>query len=338
MAQTDPRILIILMGSVGDVARGLVIIDKLKQRYPQSQISWLVEPTCAPIVKLHRAIDSVIIFERKRGWRAVPGLRRELRKLRPDITLDLQRHFKSGFFSWLSGAVRRIGFHRRDSKEFNWIFNTETIAPFDQERPKLLHYLEFVRYLGGDTGEPYSFGISAGANSIDYKIDANTVGIVLGSRWKSKDWVVEGYQRLLLALFERSDLNVLLLGDRSQIEVAKKLEQACHNDRILNLCGKTSLVELIGIIKKCRVCLGPDSGPGHLAAAVETPYVSLFGPTDPQRVAPYRSENFVVRAAIGCAPCNRKICPGLNNLCMRLISVEQAFLTVMQAGKSTSVS
>lgn len=326
----DPiRLLIVLMGSVGDVARGLVVVDKLKTHFEQIHITWLVEPTCAPIVKLHKKIDEVIIFERKAGLRGVKQLRHELRSRNYDITLDLQRHFKSGFFSWLSGAKRRIGFNRVDCKEFNWMFNNEQIAPFAQDQPKLLHYLKFVEYLGCDVTAPYSFGIEEIETSA--LIPANSIGIVLGSRWKSKDWQIEGYQRLLLSVFDRTDMNVVLLGDKSQVGVAEKLQLACAHKCLFNLCGKTSLAELVAALKSCRVCIGPDSGPGHLAAAVKTPYVTLFGPTDPNRVAPYQALEYVVRAKIGCSPCNRKVCPGLNTLCMRLIPVEEVFSTLQRA-------
>jgi ADP-heptose:LPS heptosyltransferase len=73
------------------------------------------------------------------------------------------------------------------------------------------------------------------------------------------------------------------------------------------------------------VCVGPDSGPGHLAAVVRTPYLSLFGPTDPGRTAPYGSEDLVIRSPIGCAPCYRRRCPGLGTLCMRLLGVESVW-------------
>jgi ADP-heptose:LPS heptosyltransferase len=90
----------------------------------------------------------------------------------------------------------------------------------------------------------------------------------------------------------------------------------------MNLVCKTSLLELVAILKAAAVGVGPDSGPGHLAAAVGTPYVSLFGPTSPKRVAPYGSEHLVVESGVSCAPCYKKECPGLEKLCMRLVTVE----------------
>ncbi len=144
----SPSILIILMGSLGDVARGLCLVCQIKANLPQSRVTWLVEPKWSELVRLNRQIDRVIIF--KRAWRlsAVWQLFKDLRQDHFDITLDLQRILKSGFFSLLSGARRRIGFNRRNAKEFNWIFNNEHIGYFSDDLPKIRHYLKFTEHLG----------------------------------------------------------------------------------------------------------------------------------------------------------------------------------------------
>ena len=116
---------------------------------------------------------------------------------------------------------------------------------------------------------------------------------------------------------------------RGQKKLADQLMSSLTGKKSLhNLVAKTSLVDLVTLIKYAKLCIGPDSGPGHIAAAVETPYISLFGPTPPERVAPYNNESLVVRSDIGCMPCYRKRCPGLNRLCMRLISSTQVMETV----------
>ena len=97
------------------------------------------------------------------------------------------------------------------------------------------------------------------------------------------------------------------------------------------MVGKTSLLELVAVLKAATVGVGPDSGPGHLAAAGGTPYVSLFGPTAPARTAPYGSEHLVVQSGVSCAPCYKKRCPGLGRLCMRLISVEAVHKKLSEA-------
>jgi ADP-heptose:LPS heptosyltransferase len=86
--------------------------------------------------------------------------------------------------------------------------------------------------------------------------------------------------------------------------------------------GETSILELVAVLKAAVAGVGPDSGPGHLAAAVGTPYVSLFGPTSPMRAAPYNCEHLVVQSGISCVSCYKKKCPDLDRLCMRRISVE----------------
>ena len=127
------RILIVLLGALGDVARGLTVASQLKDLEAGIHITWLIEPKCRELLRYCQDIDETIVFERGRGIGALFALRRELRQRRFDLTLDLQRHFKSGLFSRLSRASQRIGFHRRNAKELNWLFSTATIpeSPLD---------------------------------------------------------------------------------------------------------------------------------------------------------------------------------------------------------------
>ncbi len=156
-----PSILIILMGSLGDVARGLCLIDHIKRNLPQSRVTWLVESKWSELVRLNRQIDRVIIFKRSCRLSAVWRLFEDLRRDHYDITLDLQRILKSGFISLLSGAKRRIGFHRRNAKEFNWLFNNEHIGYYSDDLPKISHYLKFTEYLGLSEPEKLEFGFSS---------------------------------------------------------------------------------------------------------------------------------------------------------------------------------
>ena len=119
-----------------------------------------MEPSWKSLVDYHPLIDDVIVFDRPRGIAAVITLRQDLNKHHFDITLDLQRHFKSGFFSLLSGAPLRIGVHPRNAKEFNWVFNNHHISYFSDQRPKLDHYLKFIAYLGGTPSDMPDFGLS----------------------------------------------------------------------------------------------------------------------------------------------------------------------------------
>jgi ADP-heptose:LPS heptosyltransferase len=107
-----------------------------------------------------------------------------------------------------------------------------------------------------------------------------------------------------------------------QTSSAAKLYEKVDSRDIINLVGETSIPELVAVLKAAEAGVGPDSGPGHLAAAVGTPYVTLFGPTSPTREAPYKCEHLVVQSGISCVSCHKKKCPDLDRQCMRRISIE----------------
>ncbi len=320
-------VLIILMGSLGDIARGLCLVSHLKSNLPGCRITWLVEPKWVELTTFHPGIDQRIVFHR--AWRIAPvwKLFKELSQYHFDITLDLQRHFKSGFFSLLSGAKRRIGFHRRNSKEFNWLFNNERIGYFSDDLPKWRHYLKFTQHLGfADPPRP-DFGFDAldgriVAPGLFERIRSPFIAVVMGSSWESKDWESEGYQGLVKRILSWNTHQVVLLGDHSKEPDAARLSEAVGAKEVLNMVGKTSLIELVAVLKAAAAGVGPDSGPGHLASAVGTPYVSLFGPTAPRRVAPFGSEHLVVQSDLACIPCYKKRCPDGHGECMRGVTVE----------------
>jgi lipopolysaccharide heptosyltransferase II len=324
-----PSILIILMGSIGDVARGLCLVSHIKNNLPESRVTWLVEPMCSEVVRLHPCIDKMIVFDRPRNILGIRNLYKELSREHFDITLDLQRHLKSGFFSFLSGAKRRMGFNRRNSGEFNWIFNNEHIpyVRVELDLPKLYHYLKFTEYLELPEPASLNFGFSSfneksNLPDIVAKLNKPFIAVVMGSSWESKDWFFEGYYGLVKNILTSMEWPIVLLGDGSQVSSATKLCQKLSSHELINLVGKTSITELVAVLKAAAAGVGPDSGPGHLAAAVETPYVALFGPTSPKRAAPYKCEHLVVQSMVSCVSCYKKKCPDLDRLCMRLISVE----------------
>ena len=322
--KSAPSILIILMGSLGDVARGLCLVSHIKEHLPRSRITWLVEPRWAELVKLNRGIDRVVIFQR--AWRAsaVQQLYRELRQERFDVSLDLQRILKSGFFSLLSGARRRIGFHRRNAKEFNWIFNNEHIGYFSDDLPKIRHYLKFTEHMGLPGCTSPDFGLSSldadqMAPGVIRDLQHPFAAIVLGTSWESKDWHYEGYVGLIQRILANRALKVVLLGDDSRTDMAINLIETFNTADLISLVGQTSLPQLAAVLKAATLGIGPDSGPGHVSAAVKTPFITLFGPTSPQRAAPFGSEHLVVKAEAECAPCWKKSCADQSQQCMQSI-------------------
>jgi heptosyltransferase-1 len=331
----DPSILIILMGSLGDVTRGLALAHQIKTSFPKSKLTWLVEPACKTIVSLNRYIDRIIVYNRPSHFLALPQLIKDLRKEKFDLTLDLQRHFKSGLFSLLSGAKKRVGFYPSNSKEFNYLFNNDYIRNFPKQTSKISHYLAFIEKLGKEMKMPLDFGLGSVKEKPEQKeklalLPRPYVGLVLGSSWESKDWPVESYIELGKKILTATSFNLVLFGDKTQGAIADLVEAGISNSkRVFNFAGKTSLADVVAMIDESAFMIGPDSGPGHISGALGKKYVSLFGPTDPSLTAPFGSEELVLRSNLACMPCYKRSCPGLGKLCMHLITPQMVFEKAM---------
>ncbi len=324
-----PRnILVVLLGAIGDVVRGLAILAPLRKAYPDSKVTWLVEPLSAPLVKNCRYVDEVVVFKRRQKGAVLEAIR-DIRSQEFDLVLDMQRHLKSGLFSWIARANRSIGVNRRDSKEFNWIFHRERLNYFGESEPKQYQYMEFLNYLGVPWDRELEFGfVPDRARGLELLGQPGGVGVVLGSSWPSKDWLASGYADLVSGLCSRGE-RVVLLGDNKAAALGEKLTEL--SPHTLNLCGKTKVVELVHVLSLLDCAVGPDSGPGHIAAALGVPYVGLFGPTSARRVGFYKNYERSVSFPIGCAECYRKVCPGLDKICMRLISPKMVEERVLEA-------
>jgi len=142
----------------------------------------------------------------------------------------------------------------------------------------------------------------------------------VGSTWESRWWFAERTAAVLASLRARFGLEGVLLGAPGREAVFARRIEAAAAGSVVNLAGATSLRDLIGIFARARVAFGPDSGPMHLAAAVGTPVVSLWGATSPERSAPHGSEDLAVVGSVACHPCYLRRCP-VGRLCMRQIDV-----------------
>ena len=325
--ETPRSILITLLGSLGDVTRGLTLVTPLRKHFPQAEITWMVEPKSLELVKLHPEIDRIIVFKRGSGLQGIIQFIKEIRKYKFDLCLDLQRHLKSAIFSRLSASSRIIGFHRLDSKEFNWLFSHERIEHCRSDLPKIEHYWKFLEYIGVPAPKSADVKLELEDKDAVFKKFSlqpqdKYIILVLGSSWNSKDWPVTGFHKVITRLSaEKPDLKFVLSGGKEHIPFGQELKSAFGSqaDNVFDLCGQSSLGELCVLIKNAEVVVGPDSGPGHLAALLDVPFIGLFGPTDAGRTAPYGSKVSILSSRIGCSPCYRRTCPGLDKLCMRMI-------------------
>jgi lipopolysaccharide heptosyltransferase II len=331
----DPKkILIVLHGSIGDVTRALPLASLLRRGFPKAYLAWSVEPASLPLLHGAAAIDEIIVFDRKRPWRSSLRFLAKIRAAKFDLVLDLQRLFKSGVISWCTGAPQRVGFHRRDSKEFNWLFNNLHIGEFGENVSKLEHYLKFADFLGiARSPLEWHFSLTAteaaGVAGHLAEVKPSFAALFVGTRWESKRWFAAQMAQCVEFLRARFQLDSVLLGGKEDEELAKQASELAGG-AVVNLVGRTSLREAIGIIAKAQVAIGPDTGLMHIAAAVGTPVVSLWGATDPQRTGPHGFVDLAIQGQASCVPCRRRRCP-IGRICMQSISKEQIAAKIQTA-------
>jgi lipopolysaccharide heptosyltransferase II len=326
VSHAPQRILIVLLGAIGDVTRALPLLNRLRRAYPEAHIAWAVEPLAAPLLDNHPALNEVLLYRRSRGLIAFLPFLRAIRRRRFDLVLDLQRHAKSGLVSWWSGAPLRLGFHRGNTKEGNWLFNTHTVPPVLDFSLKLRQYLAFADALGlADDGVSFDLRLREEEEQRVETLLANTphpfVAFFLGSRWPSRFWFPQATATVVRTLRQDYRLGIVLLGGQSETMFAQEVSDTAAGE-LTNLSGQTGLRDLVGIFARACLALGPDSGPMHIAAATGTPVISLWGATSPIRSAPWGSEEEVICGPAACSPCYVRRCP-IGRVCMQRITPEQ---------------
>lgn len=353
LSSIPQRILIVLLGAIGDVTRALPLVTRIRRAYPDSHITWAVEPAAAPLLDYHPALNEVLVYYRGRGLPAFWLFLTAIRERRFDLVLDLQRHAKSGLVSWWSKAPVRLGFHRSNTKEGNWLCNTHTIPPVAEFSLKLGQYLRFADALGlPDDGVQFELRLRDEEDNHVQALLADTprpfVTFFLGSRWPSRFWFPQTTARVARTLMQKYRMGVVLVGGPSEMTFAQAVrsalktnagkDSATHNRRsVTDLTGQTRLRDLIGIFARCRLAFGPDSGPMHIAAATGTPVISLWGATSPIRSAPWGSEHLTLRGPAACSPCYTRECR-IGRVCMQRITPEQVFSAVEQVLASDTSS
>ncbi len=307
-------ILIVKLGALGDVVNTLPLAIRLKSHF-NARIHWITEPLSLPLLSRHPQVDRTILLDRSSLRSSLYEVVREIRDLRFDVALDLQRIVKSALLCMAASAGRRVGFDRRRCKEMTWIMPFERIAPADPSAHMVEQYLEFARHLGaGDAEVKWNIPegeIPPGGLPEDYIV------LNIGATKPANRWSPEGFARLAQLLATRHHLPCVLTGGREDMPAAARI-MALAAGSVIDLAGKTTIPQLIGVLSGARAVVSCDTGPMHLAVALGKEVVALFGPADPRRTGPYRGQ--VVRASLPCAPCNRRTCE--NPVCMQSITPE----------------
>ena len=295
------NILIVKLSAIGDVIHTLPSLAELRRLYPEAHITWVVEEASADLIKNHPLLDAVLISRRKR-WikdlrngkvkqtlKEISSFIKTLRQRHYDLVIDFHGLFKSSIIVILSGAKRKLGYN--SLQELSGLFLNEKI-PEDMKKHAVDRYLDFPRYLGAKT-ENIQFVLPSNKKGEEnaqillhkYNLeDKKFIAINPVALWETKLWSNEKFARLADLINNELRMKVVFTG--SEKESIKNITSLMTTESI-NLGGKTTLLDLAYIYKKARLVITTDSGPMHLAVAVKTPVIALFGPTDPARTGPY---------------------------------------------------
>ncbi len=306
------RILIIKPSAIGDVVHCLPVLNLVRTRYPDAHISWLVTPACAGLLERHPQLDEVIRFERRelgKGYKSLRALlalfkfARELRAKQFDLVIDLQGLFRSGWLSWQTRAPYRLGFS--SAREGGWIFYTHRVPTGTKEQHAIERYLTLAQAAGCER-EPveYHFAVDDEDRArVAAMVPHDRYAVLLpGANWETKRWPAERFAALAPVLSERFGVTPVIAGGPDAAPLAALLPNA------VNLVGKTNLRELVALIERADLVIANDSGPMHIAAALNRPLVTPFGPTNPVRTGPHRRMKSVVSLNIACSPCYSRQC------------------------------
>jgi lipopolysaccharide heptosyltransferase I len=317
--------LLVRLSAIGDCVLTMPVACALRERFPQAHLVWVVEEAAAPLVKAVAAVDRVIVVPKRfaRSMRTVAWLRGELQRERFDVTLDPQGLTKSGFVAWLSGAPRRIGFGRPHSREINPWLQTELAV--SQATHVVDHYLELLKPLGIESAAA-QFGLSIPDEAVQKAeqlaaLPEHADGFAVlnpGAGWDSKRWPPERFAEAARHLAARGLPCVVTWGGRRERAWAEAIVAATPG--ATTLAPPTSLLELAAILRAARLFVGSDTGPLHLAAAVGTPCVALFGASPGSYVGPSGPGHAILQVAFDRSAARKR--PGADNWAMRRITAE----------------
>lgn len=336
--QPEPprRILLIRLSAIGDIVFSSPLIAAFRRRYPNAYLAWLAQPTCRPLLEHHPDLDEVIeapidrwrTLLHQRRWRhllaEIHALRHTLRARRFDLAIDLQGLLKSGGLTRLSGAPERIGLGSREGSQ--WLM-TRTIPRSGPPRRIGAEYLHLAETLAlpvdgfpmavhyGDPDADYAAAIIA-----ERSLTEGYAVICPFTTRPQKHWIEGRWPILAERLRAEVGLPTIILGGPADKEAAGQISIAAPG--IINLVGRTSLLQAAALIDHARLLVGVDTGLSHMGIAFDTPSLLLFGSTCPY-LETTRPKARVLYHRLECSPCRRRPTCGGAFTCMALIDVDQ---------------
>jgi heptosyltransferase I len=279
------RVLLIRLGAMGDVVHALPVAAAIRRSFSDAEIAWLIEPKWLPLLQGNPNLNRAIPLNR-RSWTSIRSAYRQLQDFRADVTIDLQGLIKSGLSARMSGAADRIGFDARSAREpISAMFYTKPVFVAAQQ-----HAVEKGLHLAAAFGanlERPEFWLPSGEAEGELPNQRYVLASPFAG-WNSKQWPLESYRELAIQL---ADLGLPLVLN---VAPAQQSQLASMPNTVINV---GALPGLFYATRNAAAVVGVDSGPLHLAAAMNKSGVAIFGPTDPQRNGPFGGNFTVLRTA-----------------------------------------
>jgi len=302
------KVLILKPSSLGDIIHALPVLRLIKQQRPEWKVHWWIEKDFAPLLEMDRDISALHYFERH-ALRSFSGVARginsveRMRAERFDVVVDLQGLARSALHGWVVHGGYVIGLdQRREGAALLY----DMLIPRPSSRTHAVDWcLEVLPGIGLSADEPFEWlperhWVTNQLCGQGYQSNVRWIGLCPGARWKSKQWPVESFEALVKEL-DYPDVRFAVFGGKDDRVIGRRL---AANEHVVDLTGRTSLPETIEWMRVCSAVVTNDTGPMHIAAALNIPVVALFGPTDPLKTGPYRAKGRVVCQEYGqCDQC-----------------------------------
>jgi lipopolysaccharide heptosyltransferase II len=343
--KTAKNILIVRLGSMGDIVQVIPAAINLREAFPSVHISWLVEDKLQDLVEGLPCINSILVFPR-RQWQSylknplkyaklfseIKLFLKELRKRNYDIALDFHGNFRSGLLTYLSNAKARLGFSRGYCKEGNFIFTNVRIAPHGRKIHRIDKYLSLLRGLEIEAHyrKPV-FSIPAVDRLyidnfiLHNHLDKKPLAIIhpgTSQFGQFKRWHTKYYAQLADRLIHELNYSAVFTWGPAEYTIVEEILSYMQQQAI-PACKTSSVKQLIALIHHARLFIGSDTGPTHIASCLGIPTVAIFGPKDPAIYAPYDKNASVVRKDLPCSPCEKRTCRHV--VCIDSISPDDVF-------------
>jgi lipopolysaccharide heptosyltransferase I len=299
----SPRFLLVRLGSLGDVIHAIPAAAALRARYPEARIDWLVDPRYAAVVRLMEGLDDAIAIDPRAQVAGLVGTIRTLRRARYDAVIDLQGLLKSAVLARAAGGGRIIGLPREHLREpMARIFYGETPDP-GSDPHVVRKNLMLTRALGVEDLRvtfPLHVPRTVPGDTVAAAFGAEGYAVINpGAAWPNKRWQPQRFGALAAEIHERIGVRSLVLWGPGEEAIASLVVSAARG--AADLAPKTDIIDLFAIASRAKLMVSGDTGPLHIAAAVGTPVVALFGPTFTERNGPWERADVTVSRAARCS-------------------------------------